>query len=141
MSPAGDDECPMNMENAWQIVRRRESKPRRGRRKNRAGGACTLKDVKNEGRSGNVYENKGPDDNLPDTKDDICAGLHALLHKNTRIYPETHVFCRSPGFFYRISSVGEPTPRFNTEKVMAWAGRRFRVGLRYKSELLEQPLR
>ena len=44
-----------------------------------------LKDVKNEGRSGNVYENKGPCDNLPETKGDICARLHAILHKKTRI--------------------------------------------------------
>jgi len=44
-----------------------------------------LKDVKNEGRSGNVYENKGQDDKLPDTKDDICAWLHAILHINTLI--------------------------------------------------------
>jgi len=42
-----------------------------------------LKDVKNEDRSGNVYENKGPKDNLPDTKDDISAWLNANLHKNT----------------------------------------------------------
>jgi hypothetical protein len=42
------------------------------------------KDVKNEGRR-NVYENKGPRDNLPDTKDDICAGLHVVLRKNARI--------------------------------------------------------
>ena len=43
------------------------------------------KDVKSEGRSGNVYENKGPRDNLPDAKDDICAGLHVILHKNACI--------------------------------------------------------
>ena len=54
------------------------------RTKSHASGASTLKDVKNEGRSGNVYENKGPDDNLPDAKDDICARLHAILHRNAR---------------------------------------------------------
>jgi hypothetical protein len=32
-----------------------------------------LKDVKNEDRSGNVYENKGSNDNLPDANDDISA--------------------------------------------------------------------
>ena len=58
----------------------------RGRgRKVARGARAPLKDVKNEGRSGNVYENKGPCDNLPDTKDDISARLHAILHKNTRI--------------------------------------------------------
>jgi hypothetical protein len=48
-------------------------------------GASNLKDVKYEGRSGNVYENKGPYDNLPERKDDICAGSHAFLHKNAGI--------------------------------------------------------
>jgi len=48
-------------------------------------GGNTHKDVKSEDRSGNVYENKGPDDNSPDTKDDISARLDAILHKNTRI--------------------------------------------------------
>jgi len=47
-----------------------------------------LKDVKYEGRSGNVYENKGPYDSLPDKKDDISARLHAILHQNTRIFAE-----------------------------------------------------
>ena len=28
---------------------------------------------------------KDQDDNLPDTKDDICAWLHAILHRNTCI--------------------------------------------------------
>jgi hypothetical protein len=50
------------------------------------------KDVKNEDRSGNVYENKGPDDNLPDRKGDICAWSHAILHKNTRILWEPSAF-------------------------------------------------
>ena len=41
----------------------------RGRgRKVARGESSTLKDVKNEGRSGNVYENKGSYDNLSDTK-------------------------------------------------------------------------
>ena len=51
--------------------------------KSRAGGRSAPKDVKNEDRSGNVYENKGPNDNLPDTKDDISAWLNAILHRNT----------------------------------------------------------
>ena len=49
------------------------------------GGPEHLRDVKNEGTSGDVYENKGPYDNLPDTKGDICARLHAILHRKTRI--------------------------------------------------------
>ena len=35
--------------------------------------------------SGNVYENKGPNDNVPDTKYDISAWLNGILHKDTRI--------------------------------------------------------
>ncbi len=63
-----------------------EQPKRRGRgRKVTQGESSTLKDVKNDGRSGNVYENKGPSDNLPDTKDDISARLDAILHKITRI--------------------------------------------------------
>jgi hypothetical protein len=73
-------------ENAGQIIRRRGSpKGRGGWRKSRVRERATQKDVKNEDRSGNVYENKGQDDNLPDTKDDISARLHAILHGNTRI--------------------------------------------------------
>jgi hypothetical protein len=60
----------------------------RQRTKSHDGKRALLKDVKNEGRSGNVYENKGPCDNLPDTKDDISARLHATLHKITRILQE-----------------------------------------------------
>jgi hypothetical protein len=46
---------------------------RSGGEKCRVGDRPPLKDVKNEDRSGNVYENKGQDDNLPDAKDDISA--------------------------------------------------------------------
>ena len=35
-----------------------------------------------------MYENKWPYDNLPDTKGDICAWLHAVLQKNSRISQE-----------------------------------------------------
>jgi len=62
---------------------------RQGRRAKKAcGGGAPPRDVKNEDRSGNVYENKGQEDNLPDAKDDICAWLNTILHKNTRILPE-----------------------------------------------------
>jgi len=60
---------------------------RRGKR--RAGERAPQKDVKNEGRSGNVYENKGLDDNFPDRKDDICAWLNAILHRKARILQKT----------------------------------------------------
>jgi hypothetical protein len=43
------------------------------------------KDVKNEGRTDYVYENKWPYDNLPDTKVAISARLDGILHGNTRI--------------------------------------------------------
>jgi hypothetical protein len=67
----------------------RQAKSPRRRAKSHAGERASLKDVKNEDRSGNVYENKGPDDNLPDTKDDISAWLHVILHRNTHILQET----------------------------------------------------
>ena len=39
------------------------------------------KDVKNEDRSGNVYENKGPIDRLSETMSGICARLKPFLQK------------------------------------------------------------
>ena len=47
-------------------------------KKTAGGNPSTPKDVKNEGRSGNVYENKGPYDISPDRKGDICAWLYAI---------------------------------------------------------------
>jgi hypothetical protein len=41
------------------------------------------KDVKNEGRSDYVHENKVTDDNLSVTKDAISGRFHAILHRNT----------------------------------------------------------
>jgi hypothetical protein len=63
------------------------------------------KDVKNEDRSGNVYENKGPLDNLPDTKGDISARLEGILQRNTRILWE-------PSAFLPLFGLGERTGRF-----------------------------
>ncbi len=45
----------------------------------------TQKMLKMKGDSGNVYENKGPNDNVPDTKYDISAWLNGILHKDTRV--------------------------------------------------------
>jgi hypothetical protein len=53
------------------------------------GEASPPKDAKNAGRSGNVYENKGTDDNLPEKKDDIYAYLYAILHRNAGILRES----------------------------------------------------
>ncbi len=47
------------------------------------------KDVKNEGRTDYVYENKWPYDNLPTQKSPFLPGW-------TAFYTETHVFCRYP---------------------------------------------
>jgi hypothetical protein len=41
------------------------------------------KDVKNEGRSGNVHENKGSNDKMPEEMSGICAWLRVILQKNT----------------------------------------------------------
>jgi hypothetical protein len=48
-------------------------------------GARPPRDVKNEGTSGDMYENKGQATICPTQKDSICAQSHALLQKNTRI--------------------------------------------------------
>ena len=48
-------------------------------------GALTHKDVKNEDRSGNVYENKGPADTMTDNYSGFCARLASFLRNWTRI--------------------------------------------------------
>jgi hypothetical protein len=48
-------------------------------------GGLTPKDVKNEGRSGNVYENKGLDDKMPDEKSDTSAGSMPILQKKAEL--------------------------------------------------------
>ena len=61
------------------------------------GAADTPRNVKNEGTSGDVYENKWQGDNLPDTKDDISARLHAILQKSTPILQRLSAFCHYSG--------------------------------------------
>jgi hypothetical protein len=41
-------------------------------------GALTLRDVKNEGRSGYVYESTGNDDKMSGYKTDFCTKMHLL---------------------------------------------------------------
>jgi len=69
------------------LLRGEQQQPtRRARgRKVARGEPAAPKDVKYEGRSGNVYENKGSNDDLPDRKHDICAWLHAILQESARI--------------------------------------------------------
>ena len=57
----------------------------RQRTKSRAGGNPSTRDVKNEGTSGDVHENKGQATICPTHKDAISAWLHVILHGNTRI--------------------------------------------------------
>src|ERR1039458_3189063 len=45
------------------------------------GSHSTPKDVKNEGRSGKVYENKGANDKMSERMSDICARLRPFLQK------------------------------------------------------------
>src|ERR1017187_9486735 len=45
------------------------------------GNHSTPKDVKNEGRPGKVYENKGQRDKMPEIISDICARLKPFLQK------------------------------------------------------------
>ena len=89
-APSGGPEDSTNaetdMEDVGQIIRRRKAQivEAKGEKKSRRGRA-TQKDVKNDDRSGNVYESKGPDDKMPDTKGDISAQSHAILLRNRRI--------------------------------------------------------
>ena len=55
---------------------------------------CQKKDVKNEGRSDYVYENKDTDDNFTDAKHHISTQLHAILQRNTRILQEPTTLLR-----------------------------------------------
>jgi hypothetical protein len=71
---------------------------------------ASRKDVKSEGRSGNVYENKGPNDSLSDTKDDISTWLEAILQRNVQIL-------QKPSALFRYLSAAERTPRFKIEKL------------------------
>ena len=61
------------------------------------GNHSTPKDVKNEGRSGNVDENKGTMDKMPEKMSDICARSKPFLQKtgvsstpNNRKVPRTY---------------------------------------------------
>ena len=48
------------------------------------GGPPPPKTIKNEGQSGNVYENKGSNDKLSETMPDICAQSEPILQKIRR---------------------------------------------------------
>ena len=71
----------------------RQSQASTRRERNRAAERAHLKDVKNQGRSGNVYENKGSNDNVPEKKDDIsylCAPFYTQIH----VFPgNRRLFC------------------------------------------------
>ena len=61
------------------------------------GNHSTPKDVKNDGRPGKVYENKGTRDKIPEIISDICAWLKPFLQKigvssspNTSKVPRTY---------------------------------------------------
>jgi hypothetical protein len=57
----------------------------RQRGKSRGGGSSTHKDVKNEDRSGNVYENKGSTDMMTDNYSGFCAWFASFSRKWTEI--------------------------------------------------------
>src|SRR5208283_2550531 len=81
------------------------------------------KDVKNEGRSGNVYENKGSNDKLSDTVSGICARLKPILQKNSRL--EGHFAVNDAlgtGFLRKYAAFISPSPwPQNTERPPATA--------------------
>jgi hypothetical protein len=91
---------------AASIIRRRARRSQlihasRQRTKSHAGGATTLKDVKNEGRSGNVYENKGSDDQLSESISGICAWLKVILQRISVFDGEISPICGYRMCFWR----------------------------------------
>ena len=115
----GQDECSRptrktedKSSDGWQVRMSND------RTRSRAGDGAPLKDVKYEGRSGNVYENKGRDDSLPDTEGDISAQLHAILHRSSRILQKPSPFLPrfDPAF---LKSLNDPMAR--------WFDYRFRL--------------
>ena len=64
------------------------------RTKSHAGEPATPKDVKNEGRSGNVYENKGSDDQLSESFSGICARSKLILQKILNFDGQIFTFLR-----------------------------------------------
>jgi hypothetical protein len=72
----------------------------RGRRwKSRVGGATKLKDVKNEGTSGDVHENKCPWTICRHKKRRFCP-------MGTPFYAETHILQKPPAFFLLFERCG-----------------------------------
>jgi hypothetical protein len=92
---------------------RQQPKRRGGGEKSRGGERATQKDVKNEGRSDYIYENKDADDNLPDPKDDISTQLHDILQRSTRILQKRSAFLslfEGWGTYPSLPNVETPVP-------------------------------
>ncbi|HXW13953.1 MAG TPA: hypothetical protein VEN79_05535, partial [Terriglobia bacterium] len=62
-------------------------------RKVMRGEPASPKDVKNEGRSGNVYENKESDDQLSESFSGICARSKLILQKILNFDGQILLFC------------------------------------------------
>src|ERR1039457_6327731 len=62
----------------------------------------TQKDVKNEGRSGKVYENKGSIDKMPEKKSDIYARSSAISQKNSDFERQFAGNCAFETHFVRL---------------------------------------
>jgi len=75
-----------------------------------AGGQRAPRDVKNEGTSGDVHENKGQATICPTQKAPFLPGRMPF-------YTELHVFCGNRWPFCNYSSPGECTPRFKMWKL------------------------
>jgi hypothetical protein len=77
---------------------------RGGEEKGRRGWKRTPRDVKNEGTSGDVHENKG--------KVTVCPTQKTpFLNAGTPFYPETHVFCRNCQLLVAIRALVERISR------------------------------
>ena len=64
----------------------------------RSGKASTHKDVKNEGRSGDAYENKGQRDNMPEKKSDFVSDIARLPRNFEGFTPNYMEFVRGSRF-------------------------------------------
>src|ERR1035438_8448151 len=76
------------------------------------GSHSTPKDVKNEGRPGYVYENKGTMDKMPETISDICARSEPFLQKiGVSLSPNTSKVPRSSTRACLAAHVWRPSSR------------------------------
>jgi hypothetical protein len=98
-------------ENTGQINRRRGGSIVAAEgEKSRQERALKKKMLINDVRTGNVYENKQKDNNLPEGKSDISTQRNSISYTKTRILPK-------PSAFFHGWSAGERIPRLKMQKL------------------------